>query len=143
MHTDRTLKILDQTTIHIGSKLRAFSNQTCAAFDTKELKREVEARKRRQLKRTPARSTKKSASDQATQKESGPRQRKFNLQTYKYHALGDYANMIRQFGTSDSFSTEPVSDINPLPPFGAYLNQCRANLNIELLKLGTSARTRK
>ncbi|KAG6912511.1 hypothetical protein DXG01_014119, partial [Tephrocybe rancida] len=31
----------------------------------------------------------------------------FNLATYKFHALADYASTIRQFGTSDSYSTEP------------------------------------
>ena len=35
--------------------------------------------------------------------------KKPNLRTYKYHALGDYADMIRQYETTDSYSTEPVS----------------------------------
>ncbi|KAH7918173.1 hypothetical protein BV22DRAFT_1025018, partial [Leucogyrophana mollusca] len=29
-----------------------------------------------------------------------------NLQTYKYHALGDYPNTIRRFGTTDSYTTQ-------------------------------------
>jgi hypothetical protein len=32
----------------------------------------------------------------------------FNLDTYKYHSLGDYTEHIRQHGTTDSYSTEPV-----------------------------------
>jgi hypothetical protein len=32
----------------------------------------------------------------------------FNLDTYKYHSLGDYTEHIRQYGTTDSYSTEPV-----------------------------------
>ena len=32
-----------------------------------------------------------------------------NLQTYKLHALGDYTETIRQYGTTDSYSTQPVS----------------------------------
>jgi hypothetical protein len=32
-----------------------------------------------------------------------------NLQTYKYHALGDYPNTIRRMGTTDNYSTQPVS----------------------------------
>jgi len=32
-----------------------------------------------------------------------------NLQTYKYHALGDYVSAIRRYGTTDSYSTQPVS----------------------------------
>ena len=33
----------------------------------------------------------------------------FNLQTYKLHALGDYVEQIRLYGTTDSYSTQPVS----------------------------------
>ena len=32
----------------------------------------------------------------------------FNLNTYKFHSLGDYANTIRQYGTTDSYSTQLV-----------------------------------
>jgi hypothetical protein len=32
-----------------------------------------------------------------------------NLNTYKHHALGDYSATIRKYGTTDSYSTEPVS----------------------------------
>jgi hypothetical protein len=32
-----------------------------------------------------------------------------NLETYTYHALGDYVRTIRTFGTTDSYSTQPVS----------------------------------
>ena len=38
------------------------------------------------------------------------RQRKIlNINTYKYHSLGDYAATIRRIGTTDSYSTESVS----------------------------------
>jgi hypothetical protein len=36
----------------------------------------------------------------------------FNLQTYKIHALGDYVEAIKTFGTTDSYSTEVVSIIS-------------------------------
>ena len=32
-----------------------------------------------------------------------------NLDTYTYHALGDYVATIRHFGTTDSYSTQQVS----------------------------------
>jgi hypothetical protein len=32
----------------------------------------------------------------------------FNLNTYKFHALGDYTATIRRYGTTDSYSTEAV-----------------------------------
>jgi hypothetical protein len=34
--------------------------------------------------------------------------KQFNLNTYKFHALGDYVSMIRMFGTTDSFTTQVV-----------------------------------
>jgi hypothetical protein len=45
---------------------------------------------------------------------TGSKLKEFNLNTYKYHALGDVANTIREYGTTESYSTEPVSLI-PLP----------------------------
>jgi hypothetical protein len=34
---------------------------------------------------------------------------KFNMETYKLHALGHYADAIGRFGPSDGFSTQTVS----------------------------------
>ena len=178
-HTDSTLCILDETTVDIGTEFRAFTAKTCAAFDTRELSHEVEARKRRGLKKgrkKPASNGQSVSGDQARpsaqsvpgelappnsqpmpgehlqvaseeqvapnaqstsrnqtvfnvqvatndqpngtsvpnstdcRRHNGPKRRKFNLRVYKYHALGDYAETIRRFGTTDSFSTEPVSN---------------------------------
>jgi hypothetical protein len=39
---------------------------------------------------------------------NGRKIKKLNLSTYKFHALGDYANAIRQYGTTDSYSTQIV-----------------------------------
>ena len=114
MHTDDTLKILDTTTISIGAEFRAFTTKTCPSFNTQELKREADARKRRQKKKAEERSASKdqplTASFTTDQSQDKPREKQFSLQSYKYHVLGDYGDMIRQYGTSDSFSTEPVSN---------------------------------
>lgn len=50
MHTETTLEIMDEVTIALGQSLRDFQERTCSAYDTKELRREAEARKRRQAK---------------------------------------------------------------------------------------------
>lgn len=50
MHTDDTLELLDKTTTSLGNALRLFQSSTCAAFDTKELQREVDARDRKDKK---------------------------------------------------------------------------------------------
>jgi hypothetical protein len=41
-------------------------------------------------------------------RDSTRRPKTLNLNTYKCHALGDYVNTIRKYGTTDSYSTEPV-----------------------------------
>ncbi|TFK17642.1 hypothetical protein FA15DRAFT_547545, partial [Coprinopsis marcescibilis] len=35
----------------------------------------------------------------------------FNLNTYKFHSLGNYVFSIKQFGTSDSHTTETVCSL--------------------------------
>lgn len=107
MHTDETLKIFDDLTIRIGAEFRTFNKKTCPAFETRELKRETEARKRRQSKKsgtTGAPTVEQLGAD-------GPLPKIFNIQTYKHHSLGDYPKAIRTFGTADSYSTEPVGNI--------------------------------
>jgi hypothetical protein len=52
MHTDDSLTIFEDLTVHIGAEFRKFNNRTCPAFDTRELPRETNARNRRELKRS-------------------------------------------------------------------------------------------
>jgi len=52
MHTDRTLSLWDDITVRIGAEFRAFTNKTCPAFDTRELSREMDERKRHNVKKT-------------------------------------------------------------------------------------------
>jgi hypothetical protein len=90
---------MEDITISLGKELRAFCANSCPAFQTRELRREAEGRQRRQQRST------------ASSKATASRQPKsFNLQTYKLHALGDYVSSIRRFGTTDSYSTQPVRD---------------------------------
>jgi hypothetical protein len=103
-----SLDILESTTKDLGQRLRDFESATCSDFQTHELKREAEARQRRQTKvATDAAST-----PGITDQKNIARKRKrkcFNLNTYKNHSLGDYVRTIRMYGTTDSYSTEPVS----------------------------------
>jgi hypothetical protein len=96
-----SLDILESTTKDLGKRLRDFESATCSAFETRELKREAEARQCRQIKvGTPG---------ITDQKNIARKQKHFNLNTYKNHSLGDYVRTIRMYGTTDSYSTEPVS----------------------------------
>jgi hypothetical protein len=115
MHTDDTLNILDQTTISIGTEFRAFVNKTCPCFNTQELKREAAARRRRQVQKkaetqsaSESNHLKRSPMEKALMEGSQRNKKQFNLRSYKYHSLGDVASTIRQYGTTDSYSTEPV-----------------------------------
>jgi len=89
LHTDSTLSLLEVVTKEFGLLMRQFRDKTSGEFDTVELPRESRTRK-------GARSSKT---------------KKLNLNTYKFHALGDYVATIRLFGTTDSYSTQLVSSV--------------------------------
>lgn len=103
IHTDDTLFLFDVATRQLGHSVRKFQRTTCTVYQTTELPDESAARVRRQaalMKKNPSR----------TQNTSGiPKIKTLNLSTYKYHALGDYVDMIREYGTTDSYSTQIVS----------------------------------
>jgi hypothetical protein len=107
LHTDTTLRFLETSTTRLGKCMRKFKSYTCKAFQTKELPHEETARRRRKAAMDPA-------GQQAAGTSSDPRTKTLNLQTYKWHALGDYASTIRRYGTTDSYSTQTVSFSNTL-----------------------------
>jgi hypothetical protein len=89
-------------------QFRVFTLETCSKIVTYELKSEQDARNR-QTSRARANGPNKGKEPRRDEGESsGRRQRNFNIQTYKFHALGDYVDTIKVFGTTDSFSTEVV-----------------------------------
>ena len=45
------------------------------------------------------------------QEQYARRPKTFNMNTYKLHSLGDYTDAIRNYGTTDSYSTQIVSVI--------------------------------
>jgi hypothetical protein len=120
MHSDLTLEIMDEVTSALGQQFREFKATVCAAYQTRELHKEVEARARRHAKKagkqTAGRKGKEScnlakqaqAPEAVRSTQNVHRTKVFNFQTYKFHALGDYVSTIRRYGTSDSYSTEPV-----------------------------------
>lgn len=126
MHTDDTLGWLDQSTRELGTQIRKFANHTCSCFDTMELPAEEAARVRRQ-----ARKSNKSA--HSTPASTSKKKLPFNLIMYKLHALGDYVRTIHRFGTTDSYSTQPVSisiSVNTIQ-LTNYLFSYRENWSID------------
>ena len=101
LHTDHSIKLLDEASQLLGGQLHKFQDFTCTAFKTKELALETAARWRDKACSLDATSSKTSATSAAQPKS-------FNLATYKLHALGNYVHSICLFGTTDSYTTHLV-----------------------------------
>jgi len=94
--------------------LRSFQQDVCGQYQTFDLPSEEAARARRK-----AAAAKKDgvAAKIGKGKElaAGSRKlRRFNLNTYKIHALGGYAKAIRLFGSPDSYNSQLVSNFTVL-----------------------------
>lgn len=122
-HTDLSLNILESVTIQLGNLLRNFQSKTCTAYATHELKREMAARIRKatkgysagkltttgpNIKNTEIGHPTNKKVNNKTKKDMKRQYKTLNLNTYKDHSLGDYVETIRQYGTTDSYSTELV-----------------------------------
>ncbi|KAG2049219.1 hypothetical protein BDR06DRAFT_1069809, partial [Suillus hirtellus] len=104
LHSESTLGFLDSTFKQVSRQLRKFRKFTCAAFDTMELPKEKAARQRRFAQCATPNNT--------SSESSRPRVKMFNLNTYKFHAMGDYTRTIKFFGTTDSFTTQIVGTVS-------------------------------
>jgi hypothetical protein len=137
IQTENTLHHLNQSTITIGQELRSF-REWSRSFNTVELPREMAARQRCKSKKATSQkasnnmlpvSNNNPASSKPEKKASGqPKVKSLNLLTYKFHALGDYVQTIKLFGTTDSYSTQIVS-LNFITLYGISY-WCRVNLHI-------------
>jgi len=133
MHTDPTLELLLQVTTALGNRMREFQKKTCAVFKTHELECEHAAWMQHQKRNMAMAKTKPNS-----QTHSSVRQLKeFNLKTYKLHALGHYCSTIQHFGTTDSYSTQPVSLDTVLELLDSNLLLIRVNVSIEPQKGGS------
>ncbi|KAG2099546.1 uncharacterized protein F5147DRAFT_777234 [Suillus discolor] len=81
LHTDDTLAFFDTATVVLGQSVRKFSKTICLYYHTTELPHEYAA-------------WKKWATDSETTW-AGPKLKRLNLETYKYHALGDYPEPLQ------------------------------------------------
>ena len=108
MHTEDTLRLMESETVVLGNHLHTFTSETCATFSTKELHCEAEARTRHQAWETLLKQGVLSCQQNNTYTSTG-KVKTLNLQTYKLHALGDYVEQIRTYGTTDSYSMQSVS----------------------------------
>ena len=116
IHTTSTIARLRELTHAFGIRLRHFANHICPEYDTKELPKEEAARLRRQAKQRASQTgtsstpvTEPASVTNAPNKSPTKTAKRFTLSTYKLHAMGDYANHIERYGSTDSFSTQSVS----------------------------------
>ncbi|KAJ7062848.1 hypothetical protein C8F01DRAFT_105567 [Mycena amicta] len=113
MHTDPTLEHLRVLTPEIGRLMRDFKRTTCAAFETYELPQETDARSRKSAADAAKRRATAGTALDETQpsraptkaRSAGKKRKTLNLNTYKYHAMPDYAPTIELFATTDVYST--------------------------------------
>ncbi|KAG1883125.1 hypothetical protein F4604DRAFT_1576472, partial [Suillus subluteus] len=108
MHMDTTLGFLDTSTTHLGRFLRHFVKETKKEFETRDLPSEEAARGHQKAQQAEKQGPSRPAVLTLRRGTDGPKIQHFNFQTYKLHTLGDYVEAIRQFGTTDNFTTQLV-----------------------------------
>jgi hypothetical protein len=133
LHTNLTLDIMDAVTTDLGAVLCDFQTGICSAYSTQELVREADAHSHRESCRAKAGS--------ATSKKTRLK-KAFNLQKYKEHALGDYVETIQRYGTTDSYSTQPVSATETLL-FQILIAIDRVNLSTAIQRDGILVQIRR
>jgi hypothetical protein len=101
MHSETSLLALDETFKRLSHQLRKFRDFMCVAFTMMELPRESAARERKAARERAGLSNPDAGS-------GSQKAKKFNLSTYKFHAMGDYVRSIQLFGTTDSFTMQIV-----------------------------------
>ena len=102
LHSNNSLALLDEALKKLGTQIWRFQEGTCEIFKTYELPSEAAARQQCQQAQAESGCQVKPTPSTACLK-------KFNILTYKFHALGDYTRTIRMFRTTDSYTTQIVS----------------------------------
>ncbi|KAG1835091.1 hypothetical protein EV424DRAFT_1309316, partial [Suillus variegatus] len=112
MHSDWTLEIMDQVTSTVSQQFRDFKATVCLAYAMHELCQEVKARSQCSKHKSNMLEQGVVVVESQTSTKNAQCTKTFNFQTYKFHALGDYVSTICQYGTSDLYSSKPVSPEN-------------------------------
>jgi len=136
VHTDSTLDMFQVSTKSLTAAVRRFIREMCESYMTQELPKETAARGRR----TAALTAKRGGRTTKGKTSAAPKGKKFNLETYKYHALADYPETIQMFGTADNYNTQIVCPLS----FGITANYmgCRENWSIGAPRSFMLGRTR-
>ena len=104
LHSETTLAKFEAATTTLGAAMRSFKRNVCDCWVTKELPSETQSRQRRAARLAgPGQQ-----GGAETAAKVSTKQKIFNLHTYKYHRLADYPQAVRDFGSSDNTTTQPV-----------------------------------
>jgi hypothetical protein len=91
MHSETTLSLLDEVFKKLSCQLHEFRDITCVAFTMFELPKE------KAMQECKAVCEHSGCINPDTGSASGQNVTKFNLNTYKFHTMGDYLQLIRFF----------------------------------------------
>ncbi|TFK20815.1 hypothetical protein FA15DRAFT_599043, partial [Coprinopsis marcescibilis] len=98
-----TILKLKRLTCDLGDDIWKFILETCSQFNTKELLQEYQAHTHQAAKKVSAMGNNQKASSLGKQKVT------LNINTYKFHALGNIIQSIKMFGTTDNYMSQGVS----------------------------------
>ena len=104
MHTTHTISSLQSQMKELGSQLRRYAKM-CSQYKTKPLPGEAATRYHRKAAKAKKATSGQQTNPSGTKSHRGSDFTPFNLETYKLHALGDYADHIKRFGPMDCFTT--------------------------------------
>jgi hypothetical protein len=127
LQTDAAIDRLKVATRALGFLMRKFRNATMH-MKTRELNKEREVRLRRAAKKAA-----KEGRAVDTEEPLTSLSKIFNLSTFKWHALGDYATAIERLGTTDNYNTQVVGHFISFIPYTS-LNPIQGELEHRRVK---------
>ena len=107
LHTISSLSFFEQCTKVFGQIIRSFHDRICPRYKTHNTPWEAAAKHHHDAARA-ANNAKNGTDKDNLHAEKKSSKQTFSLETYKLHVLGHYPAMVRQFGTTDSYSTRTV-----------------------------------
>jgi hypothetical protein len=107
---DMTLEMMETVGTSLCQALRHFATETCPRYTTRELPKEARTCVLRlQEQARHSKGTKQGKTSGAV------KDKRFNMNTFKLHCIPDYLEVIRKYGTMDSYSTQIVSSSTIYP----------------------------
>ncbi|KZV89008.1 hypothetical protein EXIGLDRAFT_797345 [Exidia glandulosa HHB12029] len=119
MHTDSSLRRMDQCTKDLGNMLRHFQITSATKYPTLE---------------TPAEAAKRVRQGQSKGRtvSSGRKPRTFNISTYKFHSMDHYVPGIARVGTTDNYTTA-ICEASLREPNDDYLRTSKRDYEAQIV----------